>query len=168
MKKLNFIKCIILALIILVSCSPRKIADRDIDKFIETTKSFDFNRFKNYTIAIRQKGVIETVYFVSSNESNIDNPICFVYVNNYTQNINKIKNFKKNEFEDEIKEMIKDYTKYDYPYLSVDKYGNYGINPFNIDLSPLLYFCKSNNRKTVLIKNFTHFKYYKKNWYLKD
>ncbi|WP_298148446.1 hypothetical protein [Flavobacterium sp.] len=155
----------------LIGCAEKKITNQEIDSFIEKYKSTDFSPFVNYTIIIRQKTITETIYLVTNSESNIDNVVCFVYVNRLSNNVKKLKkmdlklNTKK---EDEIKNMINEYQKYNFPYLSVDKNGNFCINPFKIDMKPYILFLKTAQNEDKIKKNFTLFKHYKHNWYIRD
>lgn len=155
----------------LFGCSEKKITNKDIDSFIEEYKLTDFSAFTNYTIAIRQKTITETIYLVTDSESNLDNVICFVYVNRFSGNIEKIKKYSVKldvEKENEIKKMINEYQKFNFPYLSVDKDGDFCVNPFFVDMKPYILYIKNDKSEMKIKKNFTIFKHYKENWYLRD
>ncbi len=154
--------------LVLISCSESKVSNTDIDEFIKTYQSTNFNVFQNYTIAIRQRNVFETIYLLNDGESVVKNVICFVYVNRITNKIEKIKFKKKTNLKNEkIRSLIYKFREYNFAYLSVDKDINISVNPFTIDLEPYLFFVKKNELKSQVEKNFTVFKHYKGNWYVK-
>lgn len=157
------------------NCGNNKVSKSDIDNFVLKYQYEDFSYFKNYKIIIRQKTFSETIYMIGDSNSNIDSVFFFVFVNNYTDEVSKIETgtsfesiSSKKLNEDKIKKMISKYKKYDFPYLCVNYDNSVSINPFYMDMKPffLRLNIKSNDKLTK--KNFTLFKHYKNNWYIKE
>ncbi|KQO32743.1 hypothetical protein ASF10_20000 [Flavobacterium sp. Leaf82] len=170
-KIINF--CLIL--IFFSSCINNKVDENDIDNFISKYEFEDFSFFKDYRIIIRQKNFSETIYMISDSETNIDSVLYFVYVDNFSNKISQIKvGNDKNSIifqaltDIKIKEIINKYKIYNFPYLSVNNDNSVSINPFFVDMNPYLLRLKTKSDEENIKKNYSVFKHYKKNWYIKD
>lgn len=157
------------------SCINNKVDESDIDNFILKYQFEDFSFFKNYRIIIRQKNLSETIYMISDSDTNIDSVLYFVYVDNFKNEISQIKvgTDKTSKLinalnDNKIKEIINKYKIYNFPYLSVNNDNSVSINPFFVDMNPYFLRLKTNSDKKIIKKNYTIFKHYKTNWYIKD
>lgn len=157
------------------SCINNKVDESDIDNFILKYQFEDFSFFKNYRIIIRQKNLSETIYMISDSDTNIDSVLYFVYVDNFKNEISQIKvgTAKTSKLinalnDNKIKEIINKYKIYNFPYLSVNNDNSVSINPFFVDMNPYFLRLKTNSDKKIIKKNYTIFKHYKTNWYIKD
>jgi hypothetical protein len=164
-----------LILMFFSSCINNKVDENDINNFISKYEFEDFSFFKNYRIIIRQKNFSETIYMISDSETNIDSVLYFVYVDNFSNKISQIKaGNDKNSLlfqkltDIKVKEIINKYKIYNFPYLSVNNDNSVSINPFFVDMSPYLLRLKTKSDEENIKKNYSVFKHYKNNWYIKD
>ncbi|MDM1046593.1 hypothetical protein HX004_17400 [Myroides sp. 1354] len=168
---------VLIVLCVFVSCEQREITKKEIDSFINQYGKEDFSVFKGYTIEIRQHTFTETIYIVSENqEDNIGTTLFFVTFNKWSNNISEIS--KRDALHDvfvtgtltdeELTTIIKEYTKYNFVYLKVDKENNIFINPFEMERRPfLLKLNKNSNTPMVKMYNYT-FNQYENDWYVRQ
>lgn len=153
--------------IVFFSCNSQNM---DIDSVIAKYDKTDFNALKNSSIYFRSTGNVKntSVYFVNSDRE-ANHPPYVVEVDNNNDSIFKISNHlivskgEKDYLErDEIKKLVKEYLKYNFCVLQVDKFGNVYINPTKQD-SPILL------RKLAesTPEDIDRFKLYKGNWYVR-
>jgi hypothetical protein len=157
------------------SCINNTVEEGDIDNFISKYEFENFSFFKNYRITIRQKNFTETIYMISDSQTNVDSVLYFVYVNNFSDEISQIKvgtdttsKLFKALNSNKIKEIIKNYKIYNFPYLSVNQDNSVSINPFFIDMNPYLLRLKTNSDEERIKKNYNIFKHYKNKCYIKE
>lgn len=171
----KILKCLLLLLIVVTSCVNNKITECDMDEFIVKYEFEDFSYFRNYKLAIRQRTLTETIYIIGDSDSNIDSILFFVYVDNYSNEISQIKEgtikqslLSKRLTIDKIKKMIFKYKKYNFQYLSVNIDNSVSINPYFVSMEPYFLRIETKSNEKFIKKNYTLFKHYKKNWYVKE
>ena len=148
-----------------INCSKKEVSMEDIDHIMSSLSYDDLQKFKNYTIAIRQKTITEIIYLVTD-DNNIDDIKAFVTVNRSNGRILNI-NSSLNEVEqDKIEKLIVNYNEFGYPYLSVDEEGNFCINPFFTDMQPYILCLREESKDLEIKRNLSVFKHYKNNLYI--
>ncbi|MDR2123178.1 MAG: hypothetical protein LBP34_08645, partial [Flavobacteriaceae bacterium] len=144
---------------------------QDIGSFIEKYQNEDFSEFRGASIAIRQGRFNETRYMVTKIGSNL--PVYFVIYNEFKDSIEKINKSllqkeKINDYftDEEIKNLINNFRRYDFGLLGVDNEGNVLINPFEINSPAILLRVSKQTGEKEIRKGYV-FKHYKGNWYIR-
>jgi hypothetical protein len=164
MRKMILVICILTTF--MQSCNGQKMG---IDDIIEKYDKEDFSILKNKSIYFRSKGNHKntSIYFL-----NIYHDTCSPYAvefNDESRTIVEIKNHlvlkscgKDYLSEDEIRQAMKAYAKYQFCLLHVDEEGNVYINPDKQELP--VFMRKSPNSPP---KDLDKYKLYKGDWYIR-
>ncbi len=152
------------------SCTNTEVKNNEIDKFISKYRNEPFSKFYGVSITFRDRDLGSDIYMVSKLGGKY--PPYIIHFNK-RQNVvtsidNKLlkqRNFSNYFDENRIKDLMKEFIKYDFKNLSVDSIGNIFISPFYGKHSPnLLRLSSTKNEK--IVKKGSVYELYKDNWYI--